>query len=64
MNKKYVIFTKEGKKKKEILDEQMFKIYSSNPEIEDLVEFPNQFLMEKAYADISGKLGQRKTLLD
>jgi hypothetical protein len=63
-NKKYVIYTQGEKKKKAVLDENMFKSYQSNPEISDLVEYTNELLMEKAYAEISSKNGQRKTLLD
>ncbi|MEO6305586.1 MAG: hypothetical protein ABIP51_20655 [Bacteroidia bacterium] len=64
MKKYYITYTQGEKKKKAVLDENMLKAYRENELITELAEYNTELLMERAYAEISSKIGQRKTLLD
>jgi hypothetical protein len=64
MRKIYVIYKQAEKIKKAVLDENMHKAYTANPEIESLTEYENETLMEKAYAEKVGKVSSKKKLFD
>lgn len=64
MRKIYIIYKQNDKVKKAVLDENLYKKYKQNIEIEAIQEFDTETLMEKAFADRVGTATGRRTLLD
>lgn len=64
MKKIYIIYKQKDKIKKAVLDENMYRNYKQNTDIEFIQEFETETLMEKAYADKVGTTTGRRTLLD
>jgi len=64
MKKIYIIYKQKDKIKKAVLDENMYRNYKQNTDIESIQEFETETLMEKAYADKVGTTTGRRTLLD
>jgi len=50
MKKKYVTYIQNGKFKKAILDENLYKKYSQDNSLVNFQEYDNEILMEKAFA--------------
>lgn len=63
MKKKYIIYSYKGKIKKAVLDENLFRQYSNNPDISDIVEYETEVLLEKRYAEAIGVNGTNKKFL-
>lgn len=63
MKKIYIIYSYKGKIKKAVLDENLFRQYCNNPEISDVIEYENEVLLEKKYAEAIGVNGTNKKFL-
>lgn len=55
MKRIFVIYQEQGKTKKAILNENSFNSLKQRGEVFSLEEFPNEYLMEVAYASKIGK---------
>lgn len=64
MKKKiFITYSHEGKIKKAVLDENLFKQYRMNPQISDIIEYDNEMLLERKYAEAIGVSGSTKQFL-
>jgi hypothetical protein len=64
MKKKiFITYSHEGKIKKAVLDESLFKQYQLNPDITSIVQYENEMLMERKYAETIGVGGSSKQFL-
>lgn len=64
MKKKiFITYSHEGKIKKAVLDENLFKQYQLNPEITSIVQYDNEMLLERRYAEAIGVSGSTKQFL-
>lgn len=63
MKKHYITYSYKGKIKKAVLDENLFRQYSVNPDISDVVEYDTEILLEKKYAEAIGVNGTNKKFL-
>ena len=52
MKKKFIIYKQNDKLKKAVLDENMYRAYSSNPDISIIEDFDSEMLMEKNFASL------------
>lgn len=59
MKKKYIIYTQGIKTKKAVIDENMYRVYKANPDIQNIQEFESETLMEKTYAESIGIDGKK-----
>ena len=64
MKKKYVTFIQNGKPKKAILDENLYRRYSQDGTLENFQEYDNEILMEKAFAQQVSSGTNKKMLYD
>ncbi len=64
MKKRFITYLQHGKVKKAVLDENRFKQISTDPTIKGIVEYENELIMEKRFAEKLGVSDNRKTLLD
>lgn len=64
MKKKvYITYSHEGKIKKAVLDENLFRQYQTNPQITNIVQYDNEMLLERKYAEAIGVSGSTKQFL-
>jgi hypothetical protein len=64
MKKKiFITYSHEGKVKKAVLDENLFKQYQLNPDISDIMQYETEMLMERRYAEAIGVGGSSKQFL-
>lgn len=65
MKKKFIIYSHDDKVKKAVLDDNLLNQYQKNPDISNIMEYDNETLMERRYAEAIGVSGKiKKTLLD
>lgn len=65
MKKLYVTYSQNGAIRKAVLDENLFKRLQENAAVTNIVEYENETLMERRFAEAIGvSSGNKKTLLD
>lgn len=65
MKKKFITYSQDGRIKKAVLDENLLSQYRNNPMITEIVEYSDEMLMERRFAEAVGKnVGNKKQLLD